>query len=73
MSNSNSDNSKIGKVFQEKVQSWFAEKRNENFVLEYPVHIGKPARPHNFDVANESFYFGVYDSVYFVFRRSWMK
>ena len=54
MSNSNSDNPKIGKAFQEKVQNWFAKNRNENFVLEYPIHIGKPARPHNFDVANKS-------------------
>ena len=54
MSNSNSDNPKIGKAFQEKVQNWFAKNRNENYVLEYPIHIGKPARPHNFDVANKS-------------------
>ena len=54
MSNSNNDNPKIGRAFQEKVQAWFAEKKNESFVLEYPVHIGKPARPHNFEVADES-------------------
>ena len=40
MSNSNNDNPKIGRAFQEKVQAWFAEKKNESFVLEYPVHIG---------------------------------
>jgi hypothetical protein len=54
MSNSNNDNPKIGRAFQEKVRHWFSKDRKENFVLEYPVHIGKPARPHNFDVANET-------------------
>ena len=54
MSNSNHDNPKIGRTFQEEVQKWFLKNRNEKFVLEYPIHIGKPSHPHNFDVANES-------------------
>lgn len=33
MSNSNNDNPKIGRAFQETVRNWFSKKRNEIFFV----------------------------------------
>ena len=52
--NTNSENPKVGREFQEKVRRWFQKNTEENYALEYPIYIGKPARPHKFDAANES-------------------
>ena len=54
MSNTNDKNREVGRIFQEKVQRWFAVNRSEAFELERSIYIGVPAHPHKFDIANES-------------------
>ena len=50
--NSNSDNPKVGKAFQDKVKQWFENDRNTALILEYAIDIGTPARPHKFDICD---------------------
>ena len=50
--NTNSENPKVGRMFQAKVKQWFEENTNLCFELEHPVCIGKPAKPHKFDIAD---------------------
>jgi hypothetical protein len=52
--NSNKDNPRIGRDFQEKVQKWFQKEYKENFETEQGIDIGVPAKSHKFDVANET-------------------
>ena len=52
--NSNSDNPKIGKMFQMKVLQWLKNNHNGSFDLEQPILIGDPARPHKFDIADKT-------------------
>ena len=50
--NTNSENPKVGKMFENKVKQWFENNMNLRFDLEHPIFIGKPAKPHKFDVAD---------------------
>ncbi len=52
--NSNSENPKIGREFQEKVKQWFETNTNMHFELEHPILIGYPAKLHKFDIADKS-------------------
>ena len=52
--NTNSENPKIGRAFQEKVKQWFEINQKLSFELEHPICIGKPARPHKFDISDEA-------------------
>ena len=54
ISNSNSENHKIGRRFQEKVKQWFEMNENAKFELEHPILIGNPAKLHKFDIADKS-------------------
>ena len=54
VSNSNSENPKIGRRFQEKVKQWFEMNEKTTFELEYPILIGYPAKLHKFDIADKS-------------------
>lgn len=51
--NTNSENPKVGRDFQYKVKEWFEANTNLHFELECPIGIGKPAKPHRFDIADE--------------------
>lgn len=51
---SNSDNPKNGAVFQKQVLKWFQTHYNADFVLEKKIPIGKPAKDHKFDIADEA-------------------
>ena len=53
MSNSNSENTDVGRRFQELVRSILEEKYGVCFELEASVPIGKPAKDHRFDLANK--------------------
>lgn len=48
--NSNSDNPRVGKQFQDAVKQWFETERRETYVSEKPIAIGKPAKLHKFDL-----------------------
>ena len=52
--NSNSDNPKVGRAFQLQVQKWFEADQGQTFFLEQPILIGSPAKPHKFDIADET-------------------
>lgn len=52
--NSNSENPRVGRLFQIQVQQWFQAVRKEVYQLEVPIAIGNPAKPHKFDLANSS-------------------
>ena len=54
VSNANSENPRIGREFQEKVKQWFETNAQLHFELEYPILIGLPAKPHKFDIVDES-------------------
>ena len=54
VSNSNSENPKIGRRFQEKVKQWFEVNGSAEFELEHPILIGNPAKLHKFDIADKS-------------------
>ena len=54
ISNSNSENPKIGREFQEKVKNWFEMSKKVHFELEHSILIGYPAKPHKFDIADKS-------------------
>lgn len=51
--NTNSENPRVGKAFQIAVKDWFEKAYNTAFVLEQKISIGKPAKLHSFDVADE--------------------
>ena len=50
----NSDNPRIGAVFQDQVRKWFEHTYNCTFDLEKIIPIGKPAKYHKFDIVCES-------------------
>ena len=50
--NSNSDNPKVGKAFQDKVKQWFEVNRDTTLISECPIDIGTPPKPHKFDIAD---------------------
>lgn len=50
--NSNSENPKVGKVFQDKVKKWFESNRNIALLSECPINIGLPPKPHKFDISD---------------------
>ena len=52
--NSNSENPKIGREFQEKVKRWLEANERLRFELERPILIGCPAKLHKFDIADKS-------------------
>ena len=52
--NSNSENTKKGRDFQEKVKEWFEMNAKMHFELEHPILIGQPAKLHKFDIADKS-------------------
>mgnify|MGYP003300568864 CR=1 FL=1 len=51
--NTNSENPKVGKAFQEMVCKRMEEYFGTCFVLEVPVPIGSPAKQHRFDCVSE--------------------
>ena len=53
MANSNSENPHVGRKFQELVKLIFEKKFCTSFELEASVDIGKPAKEHKFDLADE--------------------
>ena len=53
MANLNSENPRVGREFQELVKSGLEEKYNMAFKQEAAIPIGKPAKDHKFDLANE--------------------
>lgn len=48
----NSDNPRIGAVFQKQVQCWFLNKVGPGFELEKKIPIGNPPKEHRFDIVN---------------------
>ena len=54
ISNSNSENPKIGREFQERVKKWFEMSKEMPFELEHPILIGYPAKLHKFDIADKA-------------------
>jgi len=50
---SNSENTQIGADFQDQVFGWFCANYSLRFDKEKAIAIGKPAREHCFDIANE--------------------
>ncbi len=52
MANLNSENTRVGRNFQEFVQRVLGEKYNTYFELEAAIAIGSPAKDHRFDLAN---------------------
>ena len=51
---SNSDNPRLGALFQEQVREWFQNKYNSSFVLEKKIPIGNPPKDHKFDIVAEN-------------------
>lgn len=51
--NSNSDNPKVGKAFQELVQRNIEDYFGQPFELEKAIPIGKPAKLHRFDLVSQ--------------------
>ena len=49
---SNSDNPRIGALFQKQVLEWFREQYNTEFILEKKIPIGNPAKEHKFDIVD---------------------
>ena len=49
---SNSDNPRMGAMFQKQVKEWFQKKYGIGFELEKKIPIGQPAKDHKFDIAN---------------------
>ena len=47
--NTNSENPKVGKAFQELVLKSMEEKFNTSFIMEKPIAIGTPPKDHKFD------------------------
>lgn len=54
MANTNSENPRVGRVFQEKVQLLLKEKFQTTFDQEVSIAIGSPPKPHKFDLANKN-------------------
>ena len=54
MMNANSENPKVGKRFQIAVKEWLEKNTDGHYELEYPIEIGKPAKPHKFDIAEKN-------------------
>ncbi len=52
MSNSNSDNPRVGREFQERVGRILSQKYNSSFVMEEAILIGVPGKEHMFDIVN---------------------
>ena len=53
MANANSENPYVGRKFQELVQSILEKEYSTSFEQEAVVAIGKPAKDHKFDLAND--------------------
>ena len=51
--NSNSENPKVGKRFQEMVKEWFENSMTCEFETERKIAIGNPAKLHSFDISNK--------------------
>ena len=51
--NSNSENPKVGKTFQILVKDWFERNLHRHFDIEKKIAIGRPAKLHSFDIADE--------------------
>lgn len=49
---SNSDNPRLGAVFQERVKQWFQKEFKKDFILEQKVPIGNPPKEHKFDIVS---------------------
>jgi len=47
--NQNSENPKVGRIFQELAAELLSEYFNKEFSNEIPIHIGEPAKNHKFD------------------------
>ena len=54
MANQNSENPYVGRKFQEIVKSTLEKEFNTPFEQEVAIPIGKPAKDHKFDLANEN-------------------
>lgn len=52
LSRKNSENPKVGAVFQTKVAEWFRRHYSTEFVLEKKIPIGDPAKDHRFDIVS---------------------
>ena len=52
--NSNSENPRVGRLFQIQVQQWFQAVRKEMHQLEVPIAIENPAKLHKFDLVDSS-------------------
>ena len=51
--NKNSENPKVGRLFQEYVCKMMSQHFKQHFDLEVPIPIGKPAKNHKFDCVSE--------------------
>ena len=51
--NSNSENTNVGKRFQEMVKEWFENSMTCEFETERKIAIGNPAKLHSFDISNK--------------------
>ena len=51
---SNSDNPRLGAVFQRQVLEWFQDHFAVKFEFEKKIPIGTPAKDHKFDIADEA-------------------
>lgn len=51
--NSNSDNPKVGKVFQQTALRFVTEYFDKRFIEEKSIDIGYPPKPHKFDIVSE--------------------
>lgn len=52
--NSNSENPKVGKMFQTAVKEWFEKERGVPYNWEEPIPIGNPAKQHKFDLVEST-------------------
>lgn len=52
--NSNSENPKVGKMFQTAVKEWFEKERGVPYNWEEPIPIGNPAKLHKFDLVEST-------------------
>ena len=52
--NTNNDNPRVGREFQEKVKQWFETNVMSSYELEHPILIGSPEKPHKFDIVDKS-------------------
>jgi len=52
--NKNSENPKVGKIFQIAVRNWFEETYDRTFEIEQRISIGNPSKLHSFDISDSN-------------------